>query len=46
MDWHSIKKGTDGKWYCVKMILLKITIMKELAMYNTMDGQCIWFGKQ
>lgn len=35
-------KGTDVNANDVKIILLKITIMKELDMYNKIEGQCIF----
>ena len=33
--------GTDVKEKTVKTILLKMTIIKELDMYNKIEGQCI-----
>ena len=41
IDWTNIINGTDVKEKTVNTILLKITIMNELLMYNKMDGQCI-----
>ena len=34
-------KGTDVNANTVNTILLKITIINELVMYNTIEGQCM-----
>ncbi len=41
-DWQNMIKGTEVKAKTVSIVLLKSTIMKELAMYVKMDGQCMF----
>ena len=42
IDWQNMINGTELKAKTVNTILLKITIIKELLMYNKIEGQCIF----
>ena len=39
-DFQNLLMGTEVNAKTVSIVLLKSTIMKELAMYVKMDGQC------